>query len=108
MSKAGFMLRFMVDDLHISLDDAFYGALDAQKEGNEKGVKELTLEYEKTREMIRMGTQMIEAELDDWDWKWLAEGGHLCQMDWVWFGDTLEKAGISKEEYDKKWKVKAG
>jgi len=105
MSKAGFMLKFMVHDLHISLDEIFYEALRAQREGNEKGVKELTREHEKTQEMIRMGMDMMEEGLDHWDWKWLAKGGHLSQMDWAWFGDTLKKEGISKEEFDKKRKV---
>ena len=51
---------------------------------------------------------MIEESLDDWDWKWAAEGGHLCRRDWEWFGEDLKKAGVSKEEYDKKWDVKEG
>ena len=110
MSKSGFMLSFMVHEIRLCIDDAFYGALDARKENNEEKVKELMDLYERNQRLLHLGIEMIEESLEDFDWKWAAEGGHLCVRDWEWFGDRLKEAGVSKEEYDKKWKVerKAG
>lgn len=84
--------------------EAVGGILVAHDKKDEKGIKDALVEYERIDKLIDHGMIQLEAGQKDWSWKWLADTGNLCDRDWVWFKDDLEKAGVSKAEFDKKWK----
>ena len=74
--------------------------------GDMDGVKKHYEEYQKMNRLRTLGYEMlIDGGLKEWDWQWAADNGHLCDMDWIWFKEDLDKAVVSKEEFDKKWKV---
>ena len=106
MSKIDSFLKFQVYDLGIHRDEAVSGIVIAHEKKDDDGVKKSYKDYQLYDRMIQIGESMIDGGLENWDWKWVANEGHLCDMDWKeeWFKDNLEKAGVSKEEYDKKWK----
>ena len=99
-------LKFTIVDLEIFRSEALGGMVYAHDEKDDETFKKCFKEYERIDRLITMGYEMlIEGKLKEWDWKWLADGGRLCRRDWYedWFKKDLEKDGVSKEEYDKKW-----
>jgi len=91
--------------LEMNLDDEVGEMLMAHERGDDDGVKEHYQKYLEANRLVDLGYEMlIDGKLEKWDWQWLADGGHLCDMDWVWFKDWLEKDGVSREEYNLKWK----
>ena len=102
-------LKWVLSDLWISLDEAVRGILVGHETKNEDKVDESFRQYSRAGRMLDLGYKMLtDGKLDKWDWQRAADEGWLCDMDWVWFKDDLEKAGVNKEEHDKKWKVKGG
>lgn len=103
----GSILGFRIMDLEIYRDEAVGDILLGHDHKSDKEVEKAFKEYERYRRLVEMGYEMLfDGKLEEWDWHWLADGGHLCDRDWYddWFKKDLEKAGVSKEEYDKKWK----
>lgn len=99
-------LKFLVADLQVSLDDNVGEILVGHENKDEKAIQKALEDYDKNCRLFNMGLQMIiDGNLKEWDWKWLAERGNLCERDWEWFGERLREAGVSKEEFDKKWKL---
>ena len=91
--------------IELDVDDEVGEIVMAAERGDMAGVQKHYEEYQKMERLRNLGYEMlIDGKLKDWDWKWAADGGHLCDMDWEWFKDDLEKAKVSREEYDKKWK----
>ena len=99
-------LEFIVADLDICVDDAVGEILEAHKNNNEEAINKALESYHKYRRRVKLGWEMIMDGRKDWDWKWAAKGGHLCDRDWEWFAKDLKKAKISRKEYNKKWKAK--
>lgn len=91
--------------IEIDVGDEVGEIVMAAERGDMDGVRKHYEEYQKMDRLRDIGYLMlIDGGLKEWDWQWAADGGHLCDMDWEWFKDDLEKAKVSKEEYDKKWK----
>lgn len=88
-----------------SLEDAVADIVTAHENNDDDGVRKHYLEYQKVNRLIDLGYQMLfDGKLKEWDWQWASDNGYLCDMDWEWFKEDLEKAKVSKEEHDKKWK----
>jgi hypothetical protein len=100
-------LRFTIGmSLEISLDEEVGEIVMAAEKGDLVGVREHYLEYQKMNRLVDLGYEMLlDGGLEEWDWQWASDTGHLCEMDWEWFKEDLERAKVSKEEHDKKWKV---
>lgn len=90
--------------LEISLDEEVGKIVVAAEKGDMAGVQEHYLEYQKCNRLVDLGYEMLlDGGLKEWDWKWAADTGRLCDMDWEWFKEDLEEAKVSREEFDKKW-----
>ena len=101
------LLDFIINDLEISQNEAVWGIMNGHKNKDEDAIQKSFKDYERIHRMIGFGNEMKNNGLKNWDWKWLVDTGNLCELDWDddWFKKDLEKAGASKEEYDKKWKT---
>jgi hypothetical protein len=99
-------LKLLITDMEISRDEAVSGMLSGHYHEKYDKIQECFKQYEKYDRLVRLGYQMLlDGNLEDWDWKWAADTGYLCDMDWEWFKEDLEKAGINREEFEKKWKA---
>ena len=98
------ILELQIHEIDLCLDEAVIGMVIAHEAKDDKKFKEEYLEYDKNRSMLKMGYSMAEHGVEIWDWKWVAETGHCCDQDWMWFEEEFVKAGITREEYNKKWK----
>jgi hypothetical protein len=99
-------LKLVLADLELCLDETVGGILVGHETNDEDKVDESFGQYSRTRRMLDLGYKMlIDGKLEKWDWQLAADKGWLCDMDWGWFKDDLEKAGVNKEEHDKKWKA---
>ena len=94
MSIINSMLEMEVHECFLCLDDVVYAEKIDYKE------------YGKLRRLISLGMdQIIEGKLKNWDWKFMAKKGWLCEHDFEpdRFKGQLEKEGITKEDYCKNW-----
>ena len=102
MSNFIFSLTF--DEICLNINDAVFNMAEAYGRGNQEEMDKARDEYFKRDQLLDKAILHIENGKHDWDWQWLADDGHLCDHDWIWFKEDLEKAGVSREEFDKKWK----
>jgi len=98
------MLEFIVADLRIFEWEMVCDMAEHHKNGNDEEFEKSFQEYLRYHELVHKGIDMMRYRLDNWDWKYLANNGDLCDNDWVMFKEELEEAGCSREEYNKKWK----
>jgi hypothetical protein len=93
-------LKFLIQDLEIYDGEYVGGIMDGHDRNDNQKVKENFEDWEINRRMISLGYQMlIDGKLEEWDWKWAAKNGKLCDMDFEWFKREFEKEGITKEKY---------
>jgi hypothetical protein len=98
-------LFFIVSDLRIYEEEAVYALIDAHVKGDQIEIDKATDYYQMRNQLVSKALEHIECgKKDKFDWKWLADEGKLCDKDWEWFKEDLEKAGVSREAFDKKWK----
>lgn len=100
------ILEIQVWDLEIYRGEAVGGMVLAHEKRDDIEFEKCLEDYKKMDELCKIGYDMMKGGLTEWNWKWVADNGHLCDMDWIWFKEDLEKAGVNKEEYDRKWKAK--
>ena len=96
MSKFG-ILTLYIQEAFIDLDEIF---LDREP----KPTQEEYCKYQKISRYIQMCLRLIDDDKEDFDWKYLANNGLLCQRDFnpEYFAESLKKAGIgSYKEYNK-------
>lgn len=98
-------MEFIVHDLDIYVDEAVGEILVAHKNNDEAAINKALESYHRSRRLVSLGWEMVMEGLKEWDWKWAADSGNLCDKDWEWFKEDLEKAKINKEEFYKKWAV---
>ena len=92
--------------IELDVDDEVGEIVLAAEKGDLVGVRKHYDEYQKMSRLSNLGYEMlIDGGLKECDWQRAADGGHLCDMDWEWFKADLERAKVSREEYNKKWKV---
>lgn len=91
---------FLDLELDIVISETVYDI--AHEENNEERLKKYK-EYEKYDRLFKIGQNQIKCGLKNWDWKYLAEGGHLCERDFEWFKEEIENAGIDIAKYIEKW-----
>jgi hypothetical protein len=88
------MLEMMNYEHFLCLDDIVYS-------------EEIDYEaYEKCRRLINLGLdQVINGKLTEWDWKYMAKHGWLCEHDFSEqrFKKELEAEGITKDDYIANW-----
>lgn len=101
----GFMLNFQMTEIWLNIEESVCHMVQCHDKKDEEGFKKAFEEFKKHSQSYLIGEKMRDHNLEEWDWKWAAETGHLCNYDWILFGDEIIKAGVSKEEYDKKWKT---
>jgi hypothetical protein len=91
--------------IELDVDDEVGEIVMAAEKGDLDGVQYHYKEYQRMERLRNIGYEMlIDGGLKEWDWQWAADKGMLCDMDWEWFKEDLEKAKVSREEFDKKWK----
>jgi len=91
--------------IELDVDDEVTQIVMAAERDDKDGVIEHYNKYKKAKRLRDIGYEMmIDGKLEEWNWQWAADGGHLCDMDWEWFKEELENAKVSREEFDKKWK----
>jgi len=103
-----FLLELQIADMESYRDEAVCDIVIAHEKKDDEGVKKWYHEYQVYDRMVKLGYEMLlEGKLEVYDLKWAANEGWLCDMDWEedWLKNQLEKAGVNKEEYDKKWKA---
>ena len=97
------MLNFVMHDLGITVDECVQRMFVHHQEKHEDDFQKAFKDYELYSQKYRIGERMAGANLENWDWKWAADTGNLSENDWKEFGDEIIAAGVSKEEFDKKW-----
>ena len=91
--------------IELDVDDEVGAIVMAAEKGDLDGVKKHYEEYQKMERLRSIGYEMlIDGGLKEWDWQWAADEGMLCDMDWEWFKEDLERAKVSKKDFDKRWK----
>ena len=100
---SGGILEFIMHDLGITVDECVHRMYIRHQEKDEAGFQKAYDDYELYSQKYRIGERMVGANLECWDWKWAAETGNLCRLDWERFRDEIREAGVNTEEFDEKW-----
>lgn len=99
-----FILDLQLHDIGLSVDEAVYRMVECHNNKDEEGFKKAFEDWKIYTQRYLVGERMREHNLEEWDWKWTAETGNLCDYDWELFGEEMIKAGVDKDAYYKKWK----
>jgi len=88
----------------VGVNDALEDMLLANDKGDKERFEKSYLEYTRQKRLVELGYEMmLDGKLKEWDLKWSAKNGHLCNMDFEWFKEMLEKEGITKDNYRTEW-----
>lgn len=99
-------LKFLIADLEVYRDESVGEILVGYDEKNDEKVQSGFKNYRKYDRLISLGLEMlIDGQLEEWDWKYAADYGWLCEMDFEedWCKKDLEKVGITKKDYLENW-----
>jgi len=90
-------LKFLLADLYVSKEVSISGIVNGAEKNDMGEVKKEYLNYMKKDRLYELGLVMLlDGKLTDWDWKWASDNGHLCNKDFEWYKEDLEKHNIKR------------
>ena len=89
----------------IDMANAVGGIVCGHEDKDEGKIRKSQEEYAKMERVVRLCLRFLEdAHLKEWDWKYAASHGWLCDIDFKWFKKELTDEGIFINDYKKNWK----
>ena len=105
MFKCDTDLKFMLALLDTERNTAVGNILAGHKNKDEKAIEAAFEEYTKLDRLIDLGLKLlVDANLKEFNWKYLACHGWPCIKDFEWFKKELDSEGVFKNDYHKNWK----
>lgn len=107
MSVIDSSLKFKIYDLEIYEDEAVYDMVDAHSRRNDVDFRKAFDDYKRYRDLLLIARNMLDGGLQEWDLKWAFETGNMCKNDFDMLESEFLKLGITREDYENKWKREA-
>ena len=105
MFKCDTDLKFTLAMLDTERSNAVGGILVGHNNKNDDEVNKAFEEYNKFDRLMGLGLKLlVDVGLKEFDWKYAAAHGWLCEKDFEWFNDELTNEGIFKNDYLANWK----